>query len=264
MATATSISSRSSSADGRPRQGPGRLAGRRARHVLHFPCGNGKPSAFPRWGPSAWLAAVMACPSPPPASTPPSRPGSPRPRPRARWRCRWNGSRPWRGISPPTPRSPSALTTARQWSPPAGPGSSCRCFRSPTCPSAHILGEETGRVELDAKIARDLFARPAFAAADRGIPPVPSTAFSCTTSATILPRSPPMDSGSAVSRRRPRRRSRTDRSLIIPSEMVKTINRLLGNASGNVTLRRSERLFSVEGIGIRARQHEGRCDLSRL
>ena len=42
----------------------------------------------------------------------------------------------------------------------------------------------------------------------------------------------------------------TDRSLIIPNEMVKTINRLLGNASGNVTLRRSERLFSVEGAGF--------------
>ena len=32
--------------------------------------------------------------------------------------------------------------------------------------------------------------------------------------------------------------------------MVKTISRLLGNASGNVTLRRSERLFSVEGAGF--------------
>ena len=32
--------------------------------------------------------------------------------------------------------------------------------------------------------------------------------------------------------------------------MVKTINRLLGNASGNVTLRRSERLFAVEGAGF--------------
>ena len=32
--------------------------------------------------------------------------------------------------------------------------------------------------------------------------------------------------------------------------MVKTINRLLGNATGNVTLRRSERLFAVEGTGF--------------
>ena len=32
--------------------------------------------------------------------------------------------------------------------------------------------------------------------------------------------------------------------------MVKTINRLLGNTSGNVTLRRSERLFAVEGAGF--------------
>ena len=42
-------------------------------------------------------------------------------------------------------------------------------FKLPVFPIAdllerHVLGEETGRVELDAKIARDLFARPAFAA----------------------------------------------------------------------------------------------------
>ena len=55
-----------------------------------------------------------------------------------------------------------------------------------------------------------------------------------------------------------------DRSLIIPNEMVKTINRLLGNASGNVTLRRSERLFSVEGAGFALVTTTDRCDLSRL
>jgi DNA polymerase-3 subunit beta len=38
-----------------------------------------------------------------------------------------------------------------------------------------------------------------------------------------------------------------DHKLIIPSEIVKTISRLLGNVSGKVTLRRSERLFAVEG-----------------
>ena len=37
-------------------------------------------------------------------------------------------------------------------------------FPLPDLPERHILGEETGRVELDAKAARDLFARPAFAA----------------------------------------------------------------------------------------------------
>ena len=42
----------------------------------------------------------------------------------------------------------------------------------------------------------------------------------------------------------------TDRSLIIPSELVKTINRLLVNVSGKVTLCRSDRLFSVEGMGF--------------
>ena len=44
-------------------------------------------------------------------------------------------------------------------------------FKLPVFPIAdllepRILGQETGRVELDAKIARDLFMRPAFAAAD--------------------------------------------------------------------------------------------------
>jgi DNA polymerase III subunit beta len=38
-------------------------------------------------------------------------------------------------------------------------------FPLPDLPERHVLGEETGCVELDAKIARDLFARPAFAAA---------------------------------------------------------------------------------------------------
>jgi DNA polymerase-3 subunit beta len=41
-----------------------------------------------------------------------------------------------------------------------------------------------------------------------------------------------------------------DRALIIPNEVVKTISRLLGSASGNVTMRRSERLFAVEGTGF--------------
>ena len=116
-------------------------------------------------------------------------------------------------------------------------------------PERHVLGEETGCVELDAKIARDLFARPAFAAATEesrlylngiflhnagdNLAAVATDGFRLcrvTTPATTT--------------------LSTDRSLIIPSEMVKTINRLLGSASGNVTLRRSERLFSVEGAGF--------------
>ena len=120
---------------------------------------------------------------------------------------------------------------------------------SPTCLARHLLGEETGRVELDAKIARDLFSRPAFAASTEAsrlylngiflhnlgddLAAVATDGYRLcrvTTPATT-----------ALS---------TDRSLIIPNEMVKTINRLLGNASGNVTLRRSERLFAVEGAGF--------------
>ena len=41
----------------------------------------------------------------------------------------------------------------------------------------------------------------------------------------------------------------TDRTLIVPNEMVKAVNRLIGRATGSVTLRRSERLFAIEGAG---------------
>ena len=127
-------------------------------------------------------------------------------------------------------------------------------FRLPVFPIAdllqpHILGKETGCVELDAKIARDLFARPAFAAADDASRPYLRGIFlhntgddlaAVTTDGFRLCRvTAPATTALSL-----------DRSLIIPNEMVKTIDRLLGNASGNVTLRRSERLFAVDGAGF--------------
>jgi DNA polymerase-3 subunit beta len=41
-----------------------------------------------------------------------------------------------------------------------------------------------------------------------------------------------------------------DRSLIVPRELLKTIDRMLGKAAGMVTLRRSARLVSIEGAAF--------------
>ena len=122
-------------------------------------------------------------------------------------------------------------------------------FPIPDLPERHILGEESGRVELDARIARDLFARPAFAAADEVSRPYLRGIFLHNTGDNLVAIA--ADGFRFCQFTTPATTTlSTDRSLIIPSEMVKTINRLLGNASGNVTLRRSERLFSVEGRGF--------------
>jgi DNA polymerase-3 subunit beta len=113
----------------------------------------------------------------------------------------------------------------------------------------HALGEQTGCVELDAKIARDLFARPAFAASTEAsrfylkgicLHNAGDDLVAVTTDGFRLCRvTAPATTTLSL-----------DRSLIIPNEMVKTIDRLLANTSGNVTLRRSERLFVVEGAGF--------------
>ena len=115
-------------------------------------------------------------------------------------------------------------------------------FKLPVFPIAdllprHALGEETGCVELEATIARDLFVRPAFAA---------STDESRHYLAGIFLHSD-ADHLAAIAADGHRlcfitapatAVLSTDRSLIIPNPMVKTIDRLLGSASGNVTLRR--------------------------
>ena len=122
-------------------------------------------------------------------------------------------------------------------------------FPIPDLPAHHVLGEESGRVDLDAKAARELFSRPAFAASVEESRLYLNGVFlhnagDFLTAVAIdgyrlcLVTTPAATTLSI------------DRSLIIPNPMVKTIDRLLGNASGNVTLRRSERLFSVEGDGF--------------
>jgi hypothetical protein len=85
-------------------------------------------------------------------------------------------------------------------------------FKLPVFPIAdllepRLLGEETGRVELDSRSPATCLQGRRSRPRTRH-PARTSVAFSCTTPVTILSRSPPMDSGSAVSRRRPPRRSR--------------------------------------------------------
>jgi len=110
----------------------------------------------------------------------------------------------------------------------------------------HILGEETGCVELDAKAARELFARPAFAAADDASPRhylrgvfLHSAGDDLVAVATDTHRLARVTTPAATT-------LSADRTLIVPNEMVKAVSRLIGKATGPVTLRRSERLFSVE------------------
>ena len=127
-------------------------------------------------------------------------------------------------------------------------------FKIPTfpigdLPARHVLGKETGRVVLDTRIARDIFSRVAFAAsteatrfnlngvflhsAEGELAAVATDGYrlACATAAT----------SSALST------LSTDRGLIVPREMLKPIKNLLGKASGNVVLRRSDRLFAIEG-----------------
>jgi DNA polymerase III subunit beta len=127
-------------------------------------------------------------------------------------------------------------------------------FKLPVFPIAdllerHALGEETGRAELDAKAARDLFSRPAFAASIEKsrfylngifLHNVGDNLAAVATDGVRLCRIT-APATTALS---------TDRALIIPNEMARIIDRLIASVSGNVTLRRSERLFSVEGTGF--------------
>jgi DNA polymerase-3 subunit beta len=127
-------------------------------------------------------------------------------------------------------------------------------FRLPVFPIAdlperHVLGEESGSVELDAKIARDLFARPAFAISTEETRYYLNGIFLHNTGGNLA--AVATDGFRLCRVTTPVTTTlSTDPALIIPNEMVKTITRLIGSASGIVTLRRSERLFAVEGAGF--------------
>ncbi|WP_187435463.1 DNA polymerase III subunit beta [Bradyrhizobium cytisi] len=127
-------------------------------------------------------------------------------------------------------------------------------FRLPVIPLVDLpqmfgLGEITGAIELEAKIARDLFARPAFAITQEearyvfrgiclynaatnlvaGASDGVRACFVCTPAATSLS---------------------VDRSLIVHCDVAKIIVRLLTNATGKVVLRRSDRLFGLDGANF--------------
>jgi DNA polymerase-3 subunit beta len=119
-------------------------------------------------------------------------------------------------------------------------------FPLPDLPARYVLEDETGRVSLDAKIARDLFSRPAFAVSTETtrfnlngvfLHNAGSDLVAVATDGHRLARATAAASSTLS----------TDRALIVPRAALRPINRLLGKAFGNVVLRRSERLFSVEG-----------------
>ncbi|EHQ99493.1 DNA polymerase III subunit beta family protein [Bradyrhizobium sp. WSM471] len=130
-------------------------------------------------------------------------------------------------------------------------------FKLPVVPIANLrepllMGVETGRVELDAKTTLGLFARPAFAAAHdasrgylNGIL-LHSTTESLVAVAADGVRYCRVTTPAATT-------LSPDRSLIIANGVVNSISRLLRKAIGNATLRRSERLFAVEGACERMR-----------
>ena len=141
-------------------------------------------------------------------------------------------------------------------------------FKLPVFPIAdllepRILGEETGRVELDAKIARDLFARPAFAAADEASRPYLRGIFLHNTGDNLVavaadgfrfcrvttPATTTLSHGSLADH--PERDGEDHQS----------------PARQRVRQRDAAPIRTAvlgRGRGIRGRQHEGRFDLSRL
>ena len=150
---------------------------------------------------------------------------------------------------PATPKSPSPLTTAPQRSPAANPGSSCRCFRFPTCRSGMCSARKPAGSILMPRPHASCFRRPAFAASVEESQLYLNGVFLHNAGDFLA--AVAIDGYRLCLVTTPAATTLSiDRSLIIPNPMVKTIDRLLGNASGNVTLRRSERLFSVEGDGF--------------
>jgi DNA polymerase-3 subunit beta len=127
-------------------------------------------------------------------------------------------------------------------------------FRLPVIPLEDLpqtleLGEATGCVEIEVKAARDLFMRPQFAVSDEptryylngiflhhvGEDLVAAASDGARVCFTTTPATAVLS---------------MDRSLVVRRESAKVIVRLLANAGGNVTLRRSSRLFAIQGSGF--------------
>ncbi|MCP3464478.1 DNA polymerase III subunit beta [Bradyrhizobium sp. CCGUVB23] len=127
-------------------------------------------------------------------------------------------------------------------------------FRLPVIPLEDLpqmfgLGEITGAIEVEAKIARDLFARPAFAITQeetlyflRGIC-LYNTEKNLVGAASDGVRACFITTPAATS-------LSVDRSLIVHRDLAKVIVRLLANATGKVVLRRTDRLFGLDGASF--------------
>jgi DNA polymerase-3 subunit beta len=122
-------------------------------------------------------------------------------------------------------------------------------FKLPTIPLSDMpdllaLGEETGRVDLAADTARELFRRPLFALGHEGTRYYLNGIFLCSTEAGLTSVATDGTRLGLISVAAATSLSR-DRSLIVPA--VKTIAKLLDRATGAVTLRRSKPLFEITG-----------------
>jgi DNA polymerase III subunit beta len=120
-------------------------------------------------------------------------------------------------------------------------------FKLPTIPLSDMpdllaLGEETGRVELAADTARELFRRPLFAVGTEETRYYLNGIFLCSTEAGLTSVATDGTRLGLISVAAATSLSR-DRSLIVPA--AKTITKLLDRATGEVTLRRSKLLFEI-------------------
>ena len=173
---------------------------------LPFPSASGRPSAFPCWGPSGSPLVAMALSV---TATSFRR----HHHDRAEAEAEGEVAVPLERLAALVRHFPADAEIAITADDRAATVTSGKArFKLPVFPIAdllerHVLGEKPAASSLMPR-------SPATCLPGRRLRPRPrragsiSTAFSCTTSATILPRSPPTGSGSAVSQRRPRRRSR--------------------------------------------------------
>lgn len=126
-------------------------------------------------------------------------------------------------------------------------------FRLPVIPIEDLpqtleLGEITGAIQLEAKIARDLFARPAFAITQEETRYLLRGICLYNIGANLV--GVGTDGVRACFVATPAALLSVDRSLIVHRDLAKLIVRLLTNATGNVVLRRTDRLFALDGASF--------------
>jgi DNA polymerase-3 subunit beta len=124
-------------------------------------------------------------------------------------------------------------------------------FRLPVIPIGSLpeplaLGEVIGTVEIEASAARDLFSRPLFAVSTEETRHYLNGIFLHNVGENLV-----AVGGDghrlALTRTAARTPLSLDQSLIVQREIVKVITRLLSAVGGNVVVRRTERLFAIDG-----------------